>query len=80
MEKHDIVLIDAGLARLRTDIEAKNKDANVAIVTKLHSVRLHSDQAQGVINAATYPMLGIDPHKLGFSKHTVPMHKILGGW
>lgn len=52
MEKHDVIVIGAGLSGLRTAIEAKNKGADVAVVTKLHPVRSHSDQAQGGINAA----------------------------
>jgi succinate dehydrogenase / fumarate reductase flavoprotein subunit len=52
MEKHDIIVIGAGLAGLRAAIEAKNKGADVAVLTKLHPVRSHSDQAQGGINAA----------------------------
>jgi len=49
--KHDIVIVGAGLAGLRAAIEAKNKGADVAVLSKLHPVRSHSDQAQGGINA-----------------------------
>jgi succinate dehydrogenase / fumarate reductase flavoprotein subunit len=52
MEKHDVIVIGAGLSGLRAAIEAKNKGADVAVLTKLHPVRSHSDQAQGGINAA----------------------------
>jgi len=51
MIKHDIVVVGAGLAGLRAAIEAKEKGADVAVLSKLHPVRSHSDQAQGGINA-----------------------------
>jgi len=56
MDKHDVLVVGAGLAGLRAAIEAKSKDADVAVLSKLHPVRSHSDQAQGGINAA----LGVD--------------------
>jgi len=52
MIKHDIVIVGAGLAGLRAAIEAKEKGADVAVLSKLHPVRSHSDQAQGGINAS----------------------------
>jgi len=52
MIKHDIVVVGAGLAGLRAAIEAKEKGADVAVLSKLHPVRSHSDQAQGGINAS----------------------------
>jgi succinate dehydrogenase / fumarate reductase flavoprotein subunit len=50
--KHDVVIMGAGLGGLRAAIEAKAKGADVAVLSKLHPVRSHSDQAQGGINAA----------------------------
>jgi len=50
--EHDVVVVGAGLAGLRAAIEAKNNGADVAVFSKLHPVRSHSDQAQGGINAA----------------------------
>ena len=47
MIKHDVVVVGAGLAGLRAAIEAKEKGADVAVLSKLHPVRSHSDQAQG---------------------------------
>jgi len=56
MSEHDIIVVGAGLAGLRAAIEAKNKGGDVAVLSKLHPVRSHCDQAQGGINAA----LGVD--------------------
>ncbi len=52
MIKHDVVVVGAGLAGLRAAIEASEKGADVAVLSKLHPVRSHSDQAQGGINAS----------------------------
>jgi len=52
MIKHDVVIVGAGLAGLRAAIEARERDAAVAVLSKLHPVRSHSDQAQGGINAS----------------------------
>lgn len=52
MIKHDIVVVGAGLSGLRAAIEAKEKGADVAVLSKLHPLRSHSDQAQGGINAS----------------------------
>jgi len=52
MIKHDIVVVGAGLAGLRAAIEAEEKGADVAVLSKLHPLRSHSDQAQGGINAS----------------------------
>ena len=50
--KHDIVVIGGGLAGMRAAVEAAERGADVAIVSKLHPVRSHSGAAQGGINAA----------------------------
>ena len=53
MVTHDLVIVGAGLAGMRSAIEAiKNEDLNVAIISKIHPVRSHSGAAQGGINAA----------------------------
>ncbi|MEE9325383.1 MAG: FAD-dependent oxidoreductase, partial [Dehalococcoidia bacterium] len=52
MPEHDVVVVGAGLAGLRAAIEAQREGAEVAIVTKVHPVRSHSNAAQGGINAA----------------------------
>ncbi|MDP9018524.1 MAG: FAD-dependent oxidoreductase [Candidatus Eremiobacteraeota bacterium] len=52
MIKHDVVVIGGGLAGMRAAVEAAEKGADVAIVSKMHPVRSHSGAAQGGINAA----------------------------
>jgi len=49
---HDVVVLGAGLAGMRAALEAARHGANVAIVTKVHPIRSHSNAAQGGINAA----------------------------
>ena len=49
--KHDVLIIGAGLSGLRAAIEIVDTQ-DVAVVTKVHSLRSHSVAAQGGINAA----------------------------
>jgi len=49
--KHDVLIIGAGLSGLRAAIEIADTH-DVAVVTKVHSLRSHSVAAQGGINAA----------------------------
>ncbi len=49
---HDVLVIGAGLAGMRSALEAARSGADVAIVSKVHPVRSHSNAAQGGINAA----------------------------
>ncbi len=49
--KHDVLIIGAGLSGLRAAIEIADTH-DVAVVTKVHSLRSHSIAAQGGINAA----------------------------
>jgi succinate dehydrogenase / fumarate reductase flavoprotein subunit len=49
---HDIVVLGAGLAGMRAALEAARAGADVAVVTKVHPLRSHSNAAQGGINAA----------------------------
>ena len=49
---HDVLVIGAGLAGLRAALAASSKGADVAVATKVHPVRSHSNAAQGGINAA----------------------------
>lgn len=51
MYQHDILIIGAGLAGLRAAVEATSRGLDVAIVSKVHPVRSHSNAAQGGINA-----------------------------
>lgn len=55
MIEHDVVVVGAGLSGLRASIAAKEKGADVALISKIHPVRSHSDQAQGGINASLGP-------------------------
>jgi len=52
MYKHDLLIIGAGLAGLRAAVEGVRQGLNVAVITKVHPVRSHSNAAQGGINAA----------------------------
>ncbi len=50
--QHDVLIIGAGLAGMRAGIAAQAEGADVAIISKVHPVRSHSNAAQGGINAA----------------------------
>ena len=52
MIDHDVLVIGAGLAGMRAALSAVQNGADVAVVTKVHPVRSHSNAAQGGINAA----------------------------
>ena len=52
MYDHDVLIIGAGLAGMRAALAAGENGADVAVVTKVHPVRSHSNAAQGGINAA----------------------------
>ncbi len=51
MYKHDVLIIGAGLAGLRAAVEATRCGLDVAVISKVHPVRSHSNAAQGGINA-----------------------------
>ena len=51
MYKHDVLIIGAGLAGLRAAVEATRLGLDVAVISKVHPVRSHSNAAQGGINA-----------------------------
>ena len=51
MISHDVIIIGAGLAGLRSAIGIKG-NPDVAIISKVHPIRSHSVAAQGGINAA----------------------------
>lgn len=48
--EHDILVIGGGLAGMRAAIQAQQMGADVAMVSKVHPVRSHSNAAQGGIN------------------------------
>src|SRR3954454_4240072 len=52
MPRHDVLVIGAGLAGQRAALAAAEEGVSVAIVSKVHPVRSHSNAAQGGINAA----------------------------
>ena len=52
MLAHDVLVVGAGLAGLRAALAAHSSGADVAVATKVHPVRSHSNAAQGGINAA----------------------------
>ena len=51
MFEHDILIVGAGLAGLRAAVEGVKNGMDVAVVSKVHPVRSHSNAAQGGINA-----------------------------
>ena len=51
IDKHDIIIIGAGLSGLRAAIELADS-YDVAVITKVHPLRSHSVAAQGGINAS----------------------------
>ena len=52
MVDHDVLVVGAGLAGMRAAIAAYRTGVNVAMISKVHPVRSHSNAAQGGINAA----------------------------
>jgi len=55
MPAHDVLIIGAGLAGQRAALAAAEAGASVAIMSKVHPVRSHSNAAAGGINAALNP-------------------------
>ncbi len=50
--EYDVLVMGAGLAGLRAALAAHQTGTTVAVITKVHPVRSHSNAAQGGINAA----------------------------
>ena len=55
MPAYDVLIIGAGLAGQRAALAAAEAGATVAIMSKVHPVRSHSNAAAGGINAALNP-------------------------
>src|SRR4029450_13185017 len=55
MPAHDVLIIGAGLAGQRAALAAARTGASVAIMSKVHPIRSHSNAAAGGINAALNP-------------------------
>ncbi len=49
---YDVLVVGAGLAGMRAALSAHQQGVSVAILTKVHPIRSHSNAAQGGINAA----------------------------
>ena len=52
MLEHDVIVVGAGLAGMQAALHAARQGVSVAILSKVHPVRSHSNAAQGGINAA----------------------------
>jgi succinate dehydrogenase / fumarate reductase flavoprotein subunit len=55
--QHDVLVIGAGLAGMRAALQAQQMGADVAMISKVHPVRSHSNAAQGGVNG---PGIGED--------------------
>ncbi|HEV2167012.1 MAG TPA: FAD-binding protein [Thermoplasmata archaeon] len=62
MERHDVLVVGAGLAGQRAALAAIDAGRDVAILSKLHPLRSHSGAAQGGINAAVGAEDSVDTH------------------
>ncbi|HEY6238429.1 MAG TPA: FAD-binding protein [Thermoplasmata archaeon] len=62
MQRHDVVVVGAGLAGQRAALAAVQAGLDVGIVSKLHPLRSHSGAAQGGINAAVGKEDSVDTH------------------
>ena len=62
MERHDVVVVGAGLAGQRAALAAVEAGLDVGVISKLHPLRSHSGAAQGGINAAISADDSVDAH------------------
>ncbi len=62
MERHEVVVVGAGLAGQRAALAAVQAGRDVALVSKLHPLRSHSGAAQGGINAALGKEDSVETH------------------
>src|SRR5580658_6685632 len=62
MQRHEVVVVGAGLAGQRAALAAIQAGRDVAVVSKMHPLRSHSGAAQGGITAATGKEDSVDTH------------------
>jgi len=62
MQRHDVLVVGAGLAGQRAALAAVEAGLDVGVVSKLHPLRSHSGAAQGGINAAVGKEDSVDTH------------------
>jgi succinate dehydrogenase / fumarate reductase, flavoprotein subunit len=62
MQRHEVVVVGAGLAGQRAALAAIEAGREVAVVSKLHPLRSHSGAAQGGINAAVGKEDSVETH------------------
>jgi succinate dehydrogenase / fumarate reductase, flavoprotein subunit len=62
MQRHEVVVVGAGLSGQRAALSAVQAGRDVAVVSKLHPLRSHSGAAQGGINAALSKEDSVDTH------------------
>ena len=63
---YDVLVVGAGCAGMRAAIEAHDRGAKVAVISKLHPTRSHSGAAEGGINAALGNTAEDSPEKHAF--------------
>ncbi len=64
MPDYDVVIVGGGYAAMSAALAAKDKGANVALVSKVYSLRSHSSGAHSGINAALTPDDSWEAHAL----------------
>ena len=52
MPKHSVVIVGGGIAGMRAALAAKERGADVALISKVHPLRTQGGTSQGGINAA----------------------------
>ncbi len=62
MQRHEVVVVGAGLAGQRAALAAIEAGKDVGLVSKLHPLRSHSGAAQGGINAAVGKEDSVETH------------------
>ncbi len=52
MPKHSVLIVGGGVSGMRAALAAKERGADVALISKVHPLRTHAGTSQGGINAA----------------------------